>query len=99
MIKVRELSKEALTDYAESHLGNLQKILAAEPGRLDHRDVLIETTERRMEELRPAAEEYRGFPELLNKPEQGKWMRAVIRDFEILEEILRRARLAEKERG
>lgn len=99
MNEVREMSKEALTEYAEQKFGKLEKFLAADPGRLDHRDLLIETTERRIEELRPAVEEYRGHQDLLDDPETGPLLKAVIRDFEVLQEILRRAMLAGKERG
>lgn len=99
MSEVREMSKEVLTAYAERNFGKLEKFLAAEPGRLDHRDLLISTVERGIEELRSTVRECRSRPELFADLRLGGLMNAVIRDFEVLEEILRRARLAGKERG
>jgi len=91
---VTELSTEELTEYAERQLGKVVSLLAAEPDRLDHRDFLISLVKTDIEDLRPVVKEYRGRTDLLADPSWAKAMLPIIREFEVLEEILRRARLA-----
>lgn len=88
-----------LAEYAEEKFGKLQKFLALEPDRLDHRDLLIRTVEEQIQGLHGAVDEYLARPDLLADPELGPAMLAVIQDFNVLEEILKRARAAGKERG
>lgn len=89
---VSELSTKELAEYAEKKFGAPVFFLAAEPDRLDHRDTLISIIKRQIEELRPAVKEYRGRKDLLADPSWAEAMLPIIREFEVLEEILKRAR-------
>lgn len=92
-----DMMQEELQQHAQKHLGTLADFLAREPGRLDHRDLLIRTVEEQIQGLRGAVDEYLARPDLLADPELGPAMLAVIQDFNVLEEILKRANQATEE--